>query len=185
MISLNFHFSKSAKDPLYRPNMALFRPRKTTKDGCIEWSYTKSEKVKMTIGILPTNPVSIFFFFHLRHKKIRKIYNILVGIFWDLKKNVFWGCYWPKLVFFNQIDDNVSWPPRSNDHFGMLEHPLNPITAPYCHSPSEYLRTLPSSNNHSDVTSRSWALQLKKCCLPKVDHSTIIRKTYLGKFLCG
>ena len=40
---------------------------------------------------------------------------------------VFWDCFWQKLMFFDQMEDNVSWPPYSKDCFGIWKHFLNPI----------------------------------------------------------
>ena len=37
------------------------------------------------------------------------------------------GSFLTKLIFFDQIEDIVSWPPFSNDHFGIWKHLLNPI----------------------------------------------------------
>ena len=39
----------------------------------------------------------------------------------------FVGRFWPKLTFLGQIEDNVSWLPRSNDHFAIWEPFLDPI----------------------------------------------------------
>ena len=40
---------------------------------------------------------------------------------------VFWGRFRPKQMFFDQMKDNVSWPPCSNDRFDISKHLLNHV----------------------------------------------------------
>ena len=44
-----------------------------------------------------------------------------------LKTFFFRGCSDQKLCFFDQIEDNVSWPPCYINHFSKWEHLLTPI----------------------------------------------------------
>ena len=44
-----------------------------------------------------------------------------------LKHIVCWGNFWPKVMVFDQIEDNVNWPPRSNNCFCIWKNLLNDL----------------------------------------------------------
>ena len=101
-------------NPLFRPKTALFRSRKAAKNDRIQWSYTKSEKKKkIIVRMFTTNSISISFFIKDIKKKVEKFYNFF--LFLSPPPLFSLG------VLFDQIEDNVRWSPRSNDHIAIWE----------------------------------------------------------------
>ena len=64
-----------------------------------------------------------FFSFLFKEEKLSKTYQYIIFFIFFF----FLGSFWPNLLVFDQIEDNISWLPCFNDHFGISKHSLNPI----------------------------------------------------------